>query len=117
MINFFWNSSARVEFGVCQWIGELLVLALGRKSRSSARMLDIAIVPKAAKGRGRRRQGYIQLRPPAVDENKVMIGETDMPQELQAHAVRAASEALDLHGGTDYKDVAYYIKKVSSLAP
>ncbi|KAG0605835.1 hypothetical protein M758_9G091500 [Ceratodon purpureus] len=73
-------------------------------------MLDIEIVPAVARGKGRRRRGYMQLRPAPVDDNKVMIGETDMPQALQSHAVRAASEALDMHEGTDYKDVAYYIK-------
>jgi hypothetical protein len=79
-------------------------------------MLDIEIVPKAARGNGRRRQGYMQLRPPAEGESEVMIAETDMSQALQSHAVRAAAEALDVHEGTDYKDVAYYIKNVSSFS-
>lgn len=44
-----------------------------------------------------------------------MIGETDMSPDLQSHAVRAALEALDVHEATDYKEVAFFIKKVSKF--
>lgn len=76
-------------------------------------MLDIEprVVPRA------KSKKKIQLRSPPTLEEKVMIGETDMPQALQSHAVRAASEALDIHEATDFKEVAYYIKNVSWLLP
>jgi dynein light chain LC8-type len=45
-------------------------------------------------------------------EGKAVIGETDMPQKMQEHAMRCASEALDLHEISDCKDIACYIKKV-----
>ncbi|XP_024389646.1 uncharacterized protein [Physcomitrium patens] len=69
-------------------------------------MLDIELttVPKAKSKNGRK-----TFKPSKLEE-KVVVGETDMPQELQSHALRAATEALDIHEGTDYKDVAYYIK-------
>lgn len=41
-----------------------------------------------------------------------MIGETDMPQVMQSHAMRVATEALDLHDINDCKDIACYIKTV-----
>ncbi|CAK9224071.1 unnamed protein product [Sphagnum troendelagicum] len=44
-------------------------------------------------------------------EGKAVIGETDMPQKMQEHAMRCASEALDLHEISDCKDIACYIKK------
>lgn len=81
-------------------------------------MLDIegTAVPKSDRVRKTRR--YSQRSPAggprALPACNVIIGETDMSQALQAHAVRAASEALDVHESTDYKDVAFYIKNVSS---
>lgn len=85
------------------------------------KMLDIegTAVSQSAKGAGkkaRRSRRYSQRSPggaPRELATQVMIGETDMSQALQSHAVRAASEALDVHEGTDYKDVAYYIKNVT----
>jgi len=74
---------------------------------------------KAAK-KGRRSRWYSQRSPRAERRetvNQVMIGETDMAPALQSHAVRAASDALDVHQATDYKDVAFYIKNVSAAAP
>nr|XP_024389647.1 uncharacterized protein LOC112289013 isoform X2 [Physcomitrium patens] len=76
-------------------------------------MLDIELttVPKAKSKNGRK-----TFKPSKLEE-KVVVGETDMPQELQSHALRAATEALDIHEGTDYKDVAYYIKNVNFWQP
>jgi dynein light chain LC8-type len=48
-------------------------------------------------------------------EGKAVIGETDMPQKMQEHAMRCASEALDLHEISDCKDIACYIKKETSV--
>lgn len=48
-----------------------------------------------------------------IPEEQTLIGETDMPQMMQAHAFRVASEALDSHNVTDFKEIACYIKKVS----
>ncbi|BBM98024.1 dynein light chain LC8-type [Marchantia polymorpha subsp. ruderalis] len=44
-------------------------------------------------------------------EGKAIVGETDMPAKMQAHAMRCASEALDSFDVTDCKDIACYIKK------
>jgi len=77
-------------------------------------MLDIEprVVPRSETKK------KIRLLSPATSiQEKVLIGDTDMPQALQAHAVRAASEALDMHEVTDFKEIAYYIKNVSWLMP
>ncbi|KAJ7566417.1 hypothetical protein O6H91_02G102000 [Diphasiastrum complanatum] len=44
-------------------------------------------------------------------EGKAVIGESDMPDKMQVHAMRCASEALDLHDVTDCVDIARYIKQ------
>jgi dynein light chain LC8-type len=44
-------------------------------------------------------------------EGKAVVGDTDMTDKMQVHAMRCASEALDLHDVTDCKDIACYIKK------
>ncbi|KAJ7566419.1 hypothetical protein O6H91_02G102200 [Diphasiastrum complanatum] len=44
-------------------------------------------------------------------EGKAVIGDSDMPNKMQAHAMRCASEALDLHDVTDCMDIARYLKK------
>ncbi|KAJ7554431.1 hypothetical protein O6H91_06G140800 [Diphasiastrum complanatum] len=44
-------------------------------------------------------------------EGKAVVGDSDMPQKMQAHAMRCASRALDLHDVTDCKEIARYIKK------
>lgn len=53
--------------------------------------------------------------PTKMLEGKAVVGETDMPQVMQAHAMRVASEALDLHEISDCKDIACHIKKVGSF--
>lgn len=50
--------------------------------------------------------------PSEIPEEQTLIGETDMSQVMQAHALRIASEALDSHSVTDFKEIACYIKKV-----
>lgn len=49
-------------------------------------------------------------------EGKAVVGDTDMTDKMQVHAMRCASEALDLHDVTDCKDIACYIKKVISTS-
>ncbi|XP_073394227.1 uncharacterized protein [Physcomitrium patens] len=50
--------------------------------------------------------------PSQIPEEKItMIGETDMPQGMQSHALRVASEALNSHNVNDCKEIACYIKK------
>ena len=115
------SGASLVERGICGMQRRVDFLKLWRELAAVTKMLDIEVtpVPKPVKGKGTRRRGYMQLSagPATATEQslKVMVGETDMPQALQAHAVRAAAEALDLHQGTDYKDVAFYIKSVTSL--
>jgi len=50
--------------------------------------------------------------PSQIPDEQTLIGETDMPQVMQAHALRIASEALDTHNATDFKEIACYMKKV-----
>jgi len=80
----------------------------------AVRMLDIEprVVP-----RSKTKKKIQLLSPPTLVQEKVLIGDTDMPQALQAHAVRAASEALDIHEITDFKEIAYYVKNVSWILP
>ena len=53
-----------------------------------------------------------KAKPSQIPEEQTLIGETDMPQVMQAHALRVASEALDSYCITDCKEIACYIKKV-----
>lgn len=49
-------------------------------------------------------------------EGKAKIGETDMPEKMQEHAMRCALDALDLHEISDCKEIACYVKTVRVLA-
>ncbi|XP_058099437.1 uncharacterized protein LOC131243844 isoform X2 [Magnolia sinica] len=44
-------------------------------------------------------------------EGKAVIRETDMPQEMQSHAMELAYHALDLHEISDCKSIAQHIKQ------
>ncbi|CAA7392330.1 unnamed protein product [Spirodela intermedia] len=44
-------------------------------------------------------------------EGKAVVGETDMLEAMQRHALRLAGEALDLFDVTQSTDVAHFIKK------
>ncbi|KAG0578390.1 hypothetical protein M758_4G017100 [Ceratodon purpureus] len=66
-------------------------------------MLDTAPSLQSRKAKSRE--------PSQIQEEQTMIGETDMPQVMQAHALRVASEALDSFNITDCKEIACYIKK------
>lgn len=52
------------------------------------------------------------IEPSEIPDEQTVIGESDMSRVMQAHALRIASEALDLHSVTDFKEIAGYIKKV-----
>ncbi|CAM6029327.1 unnamed protein product [Sphagnum balticum] len=43
-------------------------------------------------------------------EGTAKIGETDMPEKMQEHAMRCALDALDLHEISDCKEIACYVK-------
>jgi len=65
----------------------------------------VAVAPAQGPKGGRRHKSAKML-----EEKTTMIGETDMPQVMQSHAMRVATEALDLHDINDCKDIACYIK-------
>ncbi|KAL8517475.1 hypothetical protein ACS0TY_015648 [Phlomoides rotata] len=44
-------------------------------------------------------------------EGKAIVRETDMPDDLQNHAMELAYQALDLHEVSDCQSIAHYIKK------
>ncbi|MQL83261.1 hypothetical protein Taro_015742 [Colocasia esculenta] len=44
-------------------------------------------------------------------EGKAVIGETDMLEVMQQHALRLAGEALDAYDVTESTDIAHFIKK------
>ncbi|XP_068644995.1 dynein light chain 1, cytoplasmic [Aristolochia californica] len=44
-------------------------------------------------------------------EGKAVVGETDMLQAMQDHALRLAAEALDAFDVTDATEIARFIKK------
>ncbi|KAE8674111.1 hydroxyphenylpyruvate reductase-like [Hibiscus syriacus] len=44
-------------------------------------------------------------------EGKALVEDTDMPLQMQIHAMSSASQALDHHDVSDYKSIAGYIKK------
>lgn len=72
-------------------------------------MLDIEliIVLKVKFKNGRKIFKFLKL------EEKVVVGEMDMLQELQLYVFRVVIEVLDIYEGIDYKDVVYYIKNVN----
>jgi dynein light chain LC8-type len=70
----------------------------------------VAVAPAQGPKGGRRHKSAKML-----EEKTTMIGETDMPQVMQSHAMRVATEALDLHDINDCKDMACYIKTVLRL--
>lgn len=45
-------------------------------------------------------------------EGKAKIKETDMPMEMQIHAMAFASQALDIYDVLDCSSIAAHIKKV-----
>lgn len=70
--------------------------------------IELVAVPPAQGPKGSRRHKSAKM----LEEKTTMIGETDMPQVMQSHAMRVATEALDLHDINDCKDIACYIKTV-----
>lgn len=44
-------------------------------------------------------------------EGKAVVGETDMPVLMQQHAMRCASQALDLHDVVDCQEIARFMKQ------
>ncbi|TQD94477.1 hypothetical protein C1H46_019898 [Malus baccata] len=44
-------------------------------------------------------------------EGKAEVRETDMPDDMQNHAMELAYKALDLHEVSDFRSVAHYIKQ------
>lgn len=70
--------------------------------------IELVAVPPAQGRQGGRRHKPSKM----LEEKTTMIGETDMPQVMQSHAMQVATEALDLHDINDCKDIACYIKTV-----
>jgi len=48
-------------------------------------------------------------------EGKAVVEDTDMPAEMQAQAMSAASRALDRFDVLDCRSIAAHIKKVTTL--
>ncbi|KAL9398759.1 hypothetical protein Peur_007720 [Populus x canadensis] len=44
-------------------------------------------------------------------EGKAVLRETDMPEQMQSHAMELAYQALDLHEVSDCQSIAHYIKQ------
>ncbi|KAK4478523.1 hypothetical protein RD792_014003 [Penstemon davidsonii] len=44
-------------------------------------------------------------------EGKAIVRETDMPDDMQSHAMELAYQALDLHEVSDCQSIAHYMKK------
>ncbi|KAG6769525.1 hypothetical protein POTOM_025165 [Populus tomentosa] len=48
-------------------------------------------------------------------EGKAVLRETDMPEQLQSHAMELAYQALDLHEVSDCQSIAHYIKQLTTF--